>query len=252
MESSVRDAVGTAGGGLVCEARIAAFVGHGSDYYKREFERLGSASGYVASFNPAAAVLGPFWLATRQLWGWFWPFLVLETLAIVQLCRGLFADLGADEFARALRLSDSAVSRRAEAEEALASGAGNAGALVESALALEAAGREAYRAAEAAAATAPALVLLGVLLLAFAKGAQGLIANHLLSRRYFRWCSDRSLRARLNVSSAAGIGLFLVAVYGFSAYRFSSGDVPRWLEVFPASRRGGAAWSPRSTGRSSG
>jgi len=99
----------------VCEARVAAFVGRGSGYYQREFERLGKATGYVASFNPAAAILGPFWLAARQLWGWFWPFLILETLAFVQLCRGLFADLGAEEYARALRLSNSAASRRAEA-----------------------------------------------------------------------------------------------------------------------------------------
>ena len=232
----MRDTSGSGGGALVCESRIAAFVGRGTGYYKREFERLGAATGYVTSFNPAAAILGPFWLAARRLWGWFWPFLILETLAFVQLCRGLFADLGADEFARALRLTQSAASRRMEAEEALASGAGNAGALVESALALEAAGRESYRVAEAAAASAPALVLLGVALLACAKLAQGLIANHALSKRYFRWCSDPSLRSGLNASSAAAMALYLGAVYGFSAYRFSSGDVPAWLEVFPSSR----------------
>ena len=236
MNNSRRDAPGPAGGGLVCEARVAAFVGRGSGYYQREFERLGKATGYVASFNPAAAILGPFWLAARQLWGWFWPFLILETLAVVQLCRGLFADLGAEEYARALRLSKSAASRRAEAEEALASGASNAGALAESALALETAGQDAFRVAEAAAAAAPALVLLGVALLALTKLAQGLVANQALSRRYFRWCSDPSLRTESSALSAAAMALFLATIYGFSAYRFSSGDVPAWLEVFPSSR----------------
>ena len=230
------DPAGSAGGGLVNESRIAAFVGRRTGYYRREFERLGAATGYVVSFNPAAAMLGPFWLAARQLWGWFWPFLILETLAVVQLCRGLFADLGAEERARALRLSHSAASRRAEAEEALASGASNAGALSESARALETAGQEAFRVAEAAAAAAPALVLLGVVLLAFAKLAQGLVANHALSRRYFRWCSNPSLGAGLSASSAAAMALYVGAVYGFSAYRFSSGDIPAWLENFPASR----------------
>ena len=138
--------------GLVSEPRVAAFVGSGTDYYRREFERLGRATGYVTSFNPAAAALGPLWLAVRRLWGWFWPFLILETFAIVQLCRGLFADLGAEESARALRLAKNAVSRRAEAQEALASGASNAGALAESARALEAASQEAFAVAEAAAA----------------------------------------------------------------------------------------------------
>ena len=225
-----------AAGGLVCEARIAAFVGGNTGYYRREFERLGRATGYVTSFNPAAAVLGPLWLAARRLWGWFWPFLILETLAVVQLCRGLFADLGADEFARASRLAQSAATRREEAEEALAAGAGNAGALTESALALEAASQGALRAAESAASSAPALVALGIALLVAAKLAQGLVANHALSRRYFRSRPGSSMREAASVSSIAAMGLYLGAVYGFSAYRFSSGDVPAWLSMFPASR----------------
>ena len=222
--------------GLVSEPRVAAFVGSGTDYYRREFERLGRATGYVTSFNPTAAALGPLWLAVRRLWGWFWPFLILETFAIVQLCRGLFADLGAEESARALRLAKNAVSRRAEAQEALASGASNAGALAESARALEAASQEAFAVAEAAAAAAPTLVLVGVALLVSTKLAQGLVANHALSKRYFRWCSNSSLRAGLNLWSAAAMTAYLGAVYGFSAYRFSSGEVPAWLENFPSSR----------------
>ena len=221
---------------LVSESKIAAFVGSSTDYYRREFERLGKATGYVTSFNPAAAVLGPLWLASRRLWGWFWPFLILETLAVVQLCRGLFADLGAEESARATRLAKNAALRRTEAEEALASGADNAGALAESARALEVASQAAFDVAAASAAAAPALVLLGVVLLAFAKLAQGLVANHALSKRYFRWCSDPSLGAGLSVSSAAAMAVYLGAVYGFSSYRFSSRDVPAWLESFPASR----------------
>ncbi|MDE0003830.1 MAG: hypothetical protein OXQ29_14165 [Rhodospirillaceae bacterium] len=67
-----------AAGGLLCESRIAAFVGSGSDYYRREFERLGKAPGHMTSFNPAAAVMGPLWLAARRLWGWLWPFLILR------------------------------------------------------------------------------------------------------------------------------------------------------------------------------
>ena len=233
----MREASGTAGGGLVSEARIAAFIGRGTSYYKQEFERLGAATGYVVSFNPAAAVLGPFWLAARQLWGWFWPFLILETLAVVQLCRGLFADLGAEERARAVRLSQSAASRRAEAEEALASGASNAGALAESARALETAGEEAFRVAEAATAAAPALVLLGVVLLALAKLAQGSgrepCAVETVLQVVLESVASRGVEPRL---SASAMALYLGAVYGFSAYRFSSGDVPAWLEDFPASR----------------
>ena len=236
MANGMCDTPRPAGSGVVSDTSIASFVGPGADYYEREFERLGAVAGYATSFNPTAAVLGPFWLAARQLWGWFWPFLILETLALVQLCRGLFADLGADEYARALRLSTSAASRRAEAEQALASGASNAGPLSESAFALETAGQEALRIADAAAAGAPTLVALGIALLALSKVAQGLLANHALSRRYSTWCADRSVSIRLNALTATVMAVYVGGIYGLSGYRFAAGDVPAWLEMFPASR----------------
>ena len=236
MESGLRDVSRPAAGGFISESSLAAFVGRRAGYYKREFERLGTATGHVSSFNPAAALLGPIWLGARHLWAWFWPFLIQETLAVVQLARGLFADLGADEYARALRLSTSAASRRAEADEALASGAANAGTLTESALALETASAEAFLLADAAAATAPILVAAGLVLFGLGRLGQGLIANHALSRRYFRWRADRSVRSRLSAWSAAAVAAYLGCLYGLSAYRFSSGDVPAWLEAFPASR----------------
>jgi len=236
VETTKSDAAGGAGGGVMSESSIAVFVGGGAGYYAREFARLHASTGHVASFNSAAALLGPVWLAARQLWNWFWLFLFVEALAWVQVSRGLFAELGAEELARAQRLAGSASTRRAEAEEALAAGASNAASLEESALALEAASREALLAAEAAAATAPALVALGVAFLVLAKLAQGLIANRALSRRYFRWCSDRSVRGRGGAGAVAGTTAFVGAVYGLSAYRFSAGDVPEWLAEFPESR----------------
>ena len=218
------------------ESSIAAFAGSHADYYTREFARLHGSSGHVASFNASAAALGPLWLAARHLWQWFWLFLLLEALALVQVCRGLFADLGAHEYARAQRLANSAATRRAEAEEAASVGADNAASLQESALALEAASREALRSADAAAASAPHLLVLGVLLLASAKIVQGLIANRALSKRYFEWCSDRSVRSRLGASSAAAMAVFIGTVYGLSAWRFSAAEVPGWLAIFPSSR----------------
>ena len=76
------------------------FAGRNGDYYARQFERLGEARSFAWTFNWAAAVLGPLWLAGRSLWGMFWVFLLAEMVAFVQLGRGLWGDLGAEDAAR--------------------------------------------------------------------------------------------------------------------------------------------------------
>ena len=190
----------------------------------------------MPAFNATAALLGPVWLAARRLWGLFWVFLILETLAIVQICRGLFADLGASEYARAERLSASAVSRRAEADEALASGADNAGSLAESASALEAASAAALSKADAIAETAPLLVAIGICLLLLVKLGQGLLANRALNARFRRWRADRALGRGLDLPIGGLMSVFVLLTYWVTSYRFTSGDVPDWLVTFPASR----------------
>ncbi len=215
---------------------VRTFIGSKAGYYRQRFEQLDAATGFVPAFNVSAAILGPVWLAARRLWIHFWVFLILETLAVVQLCRGLFADLGASEYARAERLSDSAASRRAEADEALASGADNAGTLVESAAALERASTASLEKADAIAATAPSLVILGIGLLLIAKGMQGLLANRALNARFRRWCADRSLARGLDLPVSGLTAAFVAMTYSLTAYRFTETDVPGWLETFPASR----------------
>ena len=84
---------------------ISKFIGHGSNYYQQQFDRLDESTTPILSFNSAAALLGPVWWAARHLWVGFWVFLFFEGIAFVQIFRGLLADLGSDEFARADRLS---------------------------------------------------------------------------------------------------------------------------------------------------
>ena len=215
---------------------IAAFVELNTDYYRIQFENLDAAVGFIPAFNMAAAVLGPFWLAARRLWGLFWIFLILETVAIVQLCRGLFSELGAEQYERAARLSASAEVRGAEAEEALASGASNANALSESASALEAASADALERADSMTATAPLLVAFGLGLLLALKVFQGLLANRALNARFLKWQAERTLGHGINLPITAVMALFTASTYGLASYRFTAGSIPSWLETFPASR----------------
>ena len=68
---------------------VGNFTGPRHAYYDREFERIQSATRFPWSWNSMAALAGPFWSAGRGLWGYFWTFLVLEVLALVQIGRGL-------------------------------------------------------------------------------------------------------------------------------------------------------------------
>ena len=86
------------------ESSIHEFAGQNGDYYTREFVKIQSANTFPISFNPMAALLGPIWSAARGIWGLFWIFMIVELLALVQISRGLFGDLGADKMARYQRL----------------------------------------------------------------------------------------------------------------------------------------------------
>ena len=85
------------------------FAGQNGEYYTGEFAKIQSTTGFPWSWNTMAALLGPLWGAARGAWGFFWVFMVLELFALVQLGRGLWGDLGADQIAR-YRTADQAVS----------------------------------------------------------------------------------------------------------------------------------------------
>ena len=213
---------------------IARFVGFNADYYCREFDRIDNAAGYVRTFNAMAALLGPVWWSARNLWLSFWIFLVLETIAFVQICRGFFADLGYEEFARAERLAGFAIKRSQEAADALASGAKNASSLLESANALETASVKALEQAEQAAAQGPILIAVGLSLLLFAKSVQAMYANFALKDRFQQWRANTAMRHGVNMSQVGFMSLLYAATAGFSAYRFTTSQVPEWLKSIPA------------------
>src|SRR5262249_3549926 len=95
---------GRSNGGTAEDSRfhdeVRAFAKTSVDYYVRNFSRIDNAAGFTWTVNWAAAGGGPIWMAARRLWVLFWLFLVIETFAVVQVSTGLWADLGAEQFAR--------------------------------------------------------------------------------------------------------------------------------------------------------
>ncbi|MFK8081492.1 MAG: hypothetical protein AB8B97_14485 [Granulosicoccus sp.] len=86
----------------VLDASIADFAGPNANYYSRAFKKIHDSTGAIPRvFNLSAFAWGPFWAAARGIWGSFWAFLILEIIALVQIGRGTWGNLGADTVARA-------------------------------------------------------------------------------------------------------------------------------------------------------
>ena len=209
------------------------FVGAGHAYYAREFEKIQSASRFPWSWNAMAAVAGPFWGASRGLWGYFWTFLVLEVLALVQIGRGWWGELGADKLARLEKLGAKIDEFLVKYEAARLAGDPGAGSFLTRAENLEkVAGRVAEEAALAAQG-ALAILLVGVGLLVALRLVQGFYANLRYERQYLGWRADPSGTASgLGWSRAALGGLLWLAIVPLTLYRFTVGRIDPGLEPY--------------------
>ena len=77
------------------DASIKEFAGSNGEYYVKSFHKIHDATNAIpGTFNLWAAVLGPFWAASRAIWGMFWSFLILEVIAWVQIGRGAWGNPG--------------------------------------------------------------------------------------------------------------------------------------------------------------
>ncbi len=215
---------------------VREFVVKNDNYYVRQFGRLGNAKSFAWTFNWAAALLGPLWLGGRRLWGLFWMFLLAELMAFVQLGRGLWGDLGASHAAHALKLFQDAARRLAQAEQAAAEGAANAEGLAKAAKYTLQNAEKAQGMADAAAALAPMLTATGIILLLVIKGAQGVLANWALERRFMKWRSNRDLGSGITLNGLLGAGVMMLVMYPITLYRFTVSVVPDWLTAFPADK----------------
>ena len=215
---------------------VAAFVQERADYYDREFSRIQGKTGFTVSWNTMAALCGPLWGAARGVWGFFWTFLVLELFALVQIGRGLWGELGADQLARYERLAANIARREAQAAELTAAGdAAGAEAKLKIADNLRSAAEKALEAAEAAGGTAQTILFTGLALLIAFKLIEGLYANYAYEAQYLRWRSGQKAQTGLRWS-AAGFGLTgIVAIWPLTLIRFTVAKP----EEFVASLTGG-------------
>jgi len=202
---------------------VGAFAGRNADYYETEFARIQGKTGFVPSWNTMAAVFGPLWGAARGVWGFFWTFLVLELFALVQIGRGLWGELGADQLARYEKLMENIANREAQAAELTAAGdPDGAASKLKIADNLRGAAEKALEAANEAATAATAVLIVGLVLLLAIKVVEGLYANYAYEAQYLRWRSGRKAASGLSGRAVLFGAVGLIAIWPLTLLRFTA------------------------------
>ncbi len=216
------------------DASIHQFAGQNGEYYAGVFHKIHEATSSIPNtFNVSAALLGPMWAAIRGVWGMFWGFLILEMIALVQIGRGAWGDLGADQMARVEKFTARAAKMREKAEAARAAGEDptrfdGVAANMEKGIA------RAREAADVANAESMTILLTGLGLLVVFKLVQGLYANVLYEKQYSRWritpdAVESGVKQRNMI-----LGIVLVVLIApLTIYKFTVTSPLKVLETFP-------------------
>ena len=91
---------------------IRTFVETSQEYYVEEFTKIGARSKFTLTYNWFAGLLGPVWFGARGLWSWALAFLILETIAFVQIVSGSFGDVSAEAWLRIASIENTLELRR--------------------------------------------------------------------------------------------------------------------------------------------
>lgn len=215
---------------------IPRFTGPSAPYYARAFGAIQSRSGFVVSFNPAAAILGPIWAGMRGMSFLFLLLCFLDLLALNQIVSGLGGNTDSAESARITQLLDTIATRRAEATAATASGdtetATRATKLADNLQkAVDAAVTEKASLTDGATGRA----VQGTILLILIRLATGFFANAIYERRYSAWRGDHTLPHGVPPVRLAVTIALAAAIYGVTLYA-RIGTPPAWLTSFPADK----------------
>ncbi|QMU56977.1 MAG: ABC transporter permease subunit [Boseongicola sp.] len=212
---------------------IRDFVRTSPEYYIRMFDKIGASSKFTPTLNVFAGIFGPIWFGARGLWNWALPFLIIEALAMVQMARGLFGDLGAEAMERIASIEGTLELRRQQLAAAIENNTDRVDAFRRTVDSLEANIGGIRAEAEAAAAEGPTIALTGLIILLLVKVAQALVANTALEGRFSDWLSDRTVRSGLPVAEIVFSAIFMVLVVFAAMMHYSFPGRFSLLSDFP-------------------
>ena len=220
---------------------IGDFVDQNETYYSSEFSRIQDSNDWVWSWNSAAAMLGPLWGALRGAWGYFWVFVVLELFAFVQVGRGLWGELGADQLAKFDRLTANIAKREQKARDFVAAGDTEAAeGQLKIAENLKRVAANAKEQADLAATEAVSVFLVGLGLLFVVKIAEGFLANQTYEKQYLRWRADEATPSGLHKNRLWFGALLMVAIWPLTLFRFTVADPDAKLSALTNGFLGGS------------
>ena len=215
------------------DSSIGEFVGQNAEYYTRVFGKIQAATRFPWTWNSMAAVAGPLWGPARGMWGFFWTFVMIELLALVQIGRGLWGDLGADKSARAEKLTKRYEDLYAKGQAGLQSGDPDAQNLIATAGNLKRAAERIAAQAEEAAAGATDLLIIGLVLFVVLRIVQGFYANLTYEKRYLAWRANPTIASGLNWNTAAFGAALWLGIVPLTLYRFTVSKPHELITAFP-------------------
>ncbi|KIN75653.1 ABC transporter permease subunit [Sulfitobacter mediterraneus] len=212
---------------------IRTFVRTNTDYYIRNFDKIGASSQFTATFNLMAGLFGPIWFGARGLWSWALSFLILEALAFVQIARGLFGDLAAEAMTRIASIEGTLELRRKQLAAAIENNSEKIDVYRRTVDSLEENIGGIRNEAEALAAEGPTIVLTGIVILLIAKVAQSLVANWALEARFSDWLSDRTVRSAMPTTHIVFSAIFMALIVTAAMLHYSFPGRYSLLSHFP-------------------
>ena len=216
------------------ESDVKYFVSVNDGYYENQFKAIGDERGFTFTWNWAAFLLGSTWYGMRSLWSYFLLFVALETLAVVQLARGIWGDLGAPILARLPGIEATLAQRYEQLAEARKNAPDSVAGFENAIASLERAIDGIKAEADAANAMSLQLILYGAMGLLVTKFIQAILANTALQARYAKWLSDRTIGSGLNIQKIALAILLTAITYVTCSLKFGFPDQVPALQSFPA------------------
>lgn len=212
---------------------IRNFVRTSPDYYIRMFDKIGASSKFTPTLNLFAGLFGPIWFGARGLWNWALPFLIIETLGLVQIARGLFGDLASEAMARIASIEGTLELRRKQLAAAIEDNSDKIDVYQRTVESLEASIGGIRAEAEALAAEGPLIALTGLAILILAKVAQSVVANTALEARFSDWLSDRTVRSAMPVPQIIFSAIFMALIAAAAMMHYSFPGHFTLLSDFP-------------------